>query len=113
MPYVPQTNRRVHDGRPPAQRVGELVYVIMEDCLAYIDQVAPTRFSRLAETIGALECAKLELYRRVVTPYEELAIRENGDLPELTAYDQHITERRRAALARPRKEATSLEDCNP
>jgi len=30
--------------------------------------------------IGALECAKLELYRRVAAPYEDDKIAENGDV---------------------------------
>lgn len=31
--------------------------------------------------IGALECAKLELYRRQIAPYEDKKTAENGDLP--------------------------------
>jgi len=30
--------------------------------------------------IGALECAKLELYRRKIGPYEDAAIIKNGDV---------------------------------
>ena len=30
--------------------------------------------------MGALECAKLELYRRVAAPYEDVKIMENGDV---------------------------------
>lgn len=30
--------------------------------------------------VGALECAKLELYRRIAIPYEEQKIQENGDV---------------------------------
>jgi hypothetical protein len=30
--------------------------------------------------IGALECAKLELYRRLASPYEDLKIADNGDI---------------------------------
>ena len=30
--------------------------------------------------IGALECAKLELYRRIIGPYEDKAIEKNGDI---------------------------------
>lgn len=32
------------------------------------------------EMIGMLECAKLELYRRKVAPYEDEKIKENGDV---------------------------------
>ena len=34
------------------------------------------------EFIGELECAKLEIYRRYVAPYEDIKIQENGDLDE-------------------------------
>ena len=33
------------------------------------------------DIIGALEGAKLELYRRKVAPYEDTKIEENGDIP--------------------------------
>ena len=42
----------------------------------------PYSFQDLNELIGALECAKQELYRRVVAPYEEDKIEENGDVYE-------------------------------
>ena len=32
--------------------------------------------------IGVLECAKMELYRRRIGPYETKKINTNGDLPE-------------------------------
>ena len=32
------------------------------------------------EFIGALECAKLEIYRRVVAPHEDTKIEQNGDV---------------------------------
>ena len=32
------------------------------------------------KVIGALECAKLELYRRIAAPYEDTKIQENGEV---------------------------------
>lgn len=32
------------------------------------------------EMIGTLECCKLELYRRMISPYEDIKIRENEDV---------------------------------
>jgi len=32
------------------------------------------------DIIGVLECAKLEFYRKIVSPYEDTKIIENGDL---------------------------------
>jgi len=36
-------------------------------------------YSQIQEMIGALECAKMELYRRIAVPYEDQKIDENGD----------------------------------
>ena len=30
--------------------------------------------------LGAIECAKLEYYRRIIAPYEDIKIKENGDI---------------------------------
>ena len=32
------------------------------------------------DVVGAVRCCQLELYRRVISPYEETKIRENGDV---------------------------------
>ena len=37
-------------------------------------------YERLERCIGVLECAKLELYRRLVVPYEDRKAAENGDV---------------------------------
>jgi len=39
-----------------------------------------TTYSKINEAIGILECAKLELYRRVAAPYEDVKLRANGDV---------------------------------
>jgi hypothetical protein len=42
-------------------------------------------YENINAAVGALECAKLELYRRVAAPYEDTKIAANGDVyyPEL------------------------------
>jgi len=37
-------------------------------------------YEKFNAAIGVLECAKLELYRRMVAPYEDTKMRENGDV---------------------------------
>ena len=37
-------------------------------------------YRNINELIGVLECAKLELYRRVERPYEDDKIQSNGDV---------------------------------
>lgn len=41
------------------------------------DKPSYLRYERI---LGALECIKQELYRRVITPYEEEKKKENGDI---------------------------------
>ena len=36
--------------------------------------------SRINELVGVLECAKIELYRRIAAPYEDDKSRINGDV---------------------------------
>lgn len=40
-------------------------------------------YQHLNDCIGALEGAKLELYRRVAAPYEDAKIEENGDVKRI------------------------------
>lgn len=40
------------------------------------------RYWVMALGVGTLVCAILEFYRRFVAPYEDQAIKKNGDIPE-------------------------------
>lgn len=68
---------------------GELNFVITSLCVEYIEQKG-LNYAHVNEVIGALECAKLELYRRVAAPYEDKKIKENGDVYR----DEVLTEER-------------------
>lgn len=57
-------------------RDGELNYVIS----TLIDELYDRNYASLNAAIGVLECAKLELYRRILGPYEDKKIIENGDV---------------------------------
>lgn len=78
MPYINEVSKReLAAGRRP-RSVGELNYCItrlmIEFChnnLSYVD---------INDVIGAVECAKLEFYRRMAVPYEDQKILENGDV---------------------------------
>jgi hypothetical protein len=37
-------------------------------------------FDEISDGIKVLECAKLEFYRKVLAPYEDIAIDRNGDI---------------------------------
>lgn len=46
-----------------------------------LDKCYPNpNYHRSNEMIGILECCKLEMYRKSVAPYEDLKIRENGEV---------------------------------
>lgn len=84
MPYVtPDARRRLDDGDEP-DGPGELNYAVTRLVDAYLSRVARrdgrTRYAHLNEALGVLECAKLELYRRIAAPYEDEKIAENGDV---------------------------------
>lgn len=91
MPYIQQEQRTAFkegllslDPREP----GELNYCITKIVHDFLTMRAKIRAGKDAKpnyaeynaAIGALECAKLELYRRMIAPYEDIKIWENGDV---------------------------------
>lgn len=82
MPYIDQASRQeLWHGRL-AQTPGELNFVIAEICNAYLDMkcAGANNYSEFNEVIGVLECQKLELYRRLVAPYEDKKLEQSGDV---------------------------------
>ena len=79
MPYVTQDERRIlNDGYHQPASTGQLNYKITQLVSAFLGP--EPRYNDFNAAIGALECAKLELYRRLVAPYEDRKIVENGDV---------------------------------
>jgi hypothetical protein len=37
-------------------------------------------YTEMQHVIGTLECVKMEMYRRMLSPYEDAKIAENGDI---------------------------------
>jgi len=58
---------------------GCLNYIITKLTHAYIRQHG-VKYQAINDVVGALEGAKLELYRRVASPYEDKKALENGDV---------------------------------
>ncbi len=80
MPYVTAEARaRLEKGGKP-ETAGELNYAITRLVDDYLIQKGGIRYAHLNEVIGALECTKLELYRRVAAPYEDQKLSETGDV---------------------------------
>jgi len=77
MPYIPKNERAAAKLNPIT--AGELNYAITTFVIKYLNDQGTT-YHTLNNAIGALECAKLELYRRVVAHYEDQKLDENGDV---------------------------------
>lgn len=79
MPYIKESARKQINAYRAPRTAGELNYEITQACLAYIEK-SGVSYVALNEVIGVLECAKLEMYRRMCAPYEDKKIAENGDV---------------------------------
>lgn len=84
MPYIPRDQRdSVETDLQDSglsfipQNAGELNFIVSTLIANYIKENG-CKYAVLNEMIGALECAKLELNRVIIGPYEDIKIRENG-----------------------------------
>lgn len=87
MPYITKTRREELDKNEiiiPANP-GELNYKITQHCDEYI-MAHGESYLTLNAVIGVLQCVIQELYRRVVAPYEDTKIAENGDVYHRNLY---------------------------
>ena len=80
MPYIKQERREAILAGAKPQDAGELNFAISVLVDNYLKDKGGIRYSHLNEVVGALDCAKLELYRRLAAPYEDKKIEENGDV---------------------------------
>ncbi len=90
MPYIPQERRQelypliskvageiqaaVESGI--GKRGGEVNFVIC----SLVDMLYDRNYTELSAAISDVECAKLEIHRRLLAPYEDVKILENGDV---------------------------------
>lgn len=80
MPYITPDKRELINESPAyITNAGELNYYVSTLVNAYIEHHGKS-YALINEAIGVLECAKLELYRRIAAPYEDTKIQENGDV---------------------------------
>lgn len=87
MPYIKPEQRAMLNEYHPND-VGELNYFIHNEILDYIGD-GDLSYIRLNAVIGVLECVKLELYRRLISLYEDKKRKENSDLK---LYEKIITD---------------------
>ena len=87
MPYIERQEKKYYNklleslltGMPMGMMSGRLNYIITKIIQKYIE-VNGLSYHTINEAIGVLECAKLELYRRLAAPYENKAKKKNGDV---------------------------------
>jgi hypothetical protein len=91
MPYIAQEQRvqleetitelvnNIIKDVPEEQFDGVLNYVLTE-VLHRVILMSGVRYNKIQQVIGILECAKLEAYRRVAGPYEDIKSITNGDV---------------------------------
>lgn len=84
MPYIAQDRRAGIALELGADKLswipsnaGDLNFVVSTFIANYI-RANGLKYTNLNEMVGALECAKMELNRLVIGPYENLKIEENG-----------------------------------
>ena len=81
MPYIKKQYRElIEEGATPVN-VGELNYCISMLIKGYIKEKGLC-YNTINDILGALSGATMEFYRRVVGPYEDQKIKENGDIYE-------------------------------
>lgn len=85
MPYIEQKRRprfkqAARDLGNLAECAGDLNYIITEMVHEYIKKTG-LKYDTMNSVVGMIECCKLELYRKMVGPYENGAIERNGDVP--------------------------------
>lgn len=79
MPYIKSNRRSICRNEWDFVTAGELNYMITVVIHQYIFNKGES-YQTYNDIMGALEGAKLELYRRKIVPYEDKKIKENGDV---------------------------------
>ena len=79
MPYIESQRRAEISKGYSEQTAGELNYSITKLIQSYINRRGLT-YQHINDVVGALEGAKTEFQRRIVNPYEDSKIEENGDV---------------------------------
>lgn len=87
MPYVNEVRRSLLN--PGLEELGDFIQDVgdLNYCIARLTLRLLLRqglkYNNINNTFGTAQLAFSELYRRVAAPYEDVKIRENGDVPEI------------------------------
>jgi len=90
MPYIPRIQRPRLDAFKTLLKeievsltAGELNYLISSLVHAWLQKKEKIGYAEMNEVMGVLECMKLELYRQVISPYEDKKKNDNGSVSNL------------------------------
>lgn len=84
MPYIPKEERERNYMLPETS--GQCAFQLTSKVLDYLDEKKrqnnqqTNRFEDYALAVGILELTKLELWKRMISPYEEKKCKLNGDV---------------------------------
>ena len=84
MPYIKQDDRMKFDKHVDAlveklEEFGEINYVITTILLKMVKKKGKS-YSEFNGLMGVLSCVQQEFYRRTIARYEDLKIKDNGDV---------------------------------
>jgi len=78
MPYIPTSQKlKVKEGK--ITNAGELNYAIHQLISNYLEN-SNHNYQACNDVMGVLSCVSSEFYRRIVAPYEDKKIVQNGDV---------------------------------
>lgn len=79
MPYITQERRQAINGGAAPENAGELNYQLTELVQDYFAERA-WGYATINDVLGVLTAMQLEIYRRLVAPYEDIKCNDNGDV---------------------------------
>lgn len=93
MPYIEEKDRVSFDiyidkTVQHIQNEGDLNYCIYSLMKKWLEKQKPINYSKLSSCIAAFECAKLEFYRKVISKYEDLKCKKNGEIDPIFLFEE-------------------------
>jgi hypothetical protein len=79
MPYIPPERREELAQEVNPETPGELNFLLVLVINRYLEYSGES-YTTFNDVVGALECQKLEFYRRLVAEYEDMKLQQNGDV---------------------------------
>jgi hypothetical protein len=79
MPYIERNEKEMLAAGGAISNPGNLNYMISTLLIRYW-KASPRNYQAINDILGAADGAKMEFYRRIAIPYEQLKREANGDI---------------------------------